>query len=157
MRTFTLLFIGPLLAHAAEPLRVPWSLVPATCSDRTAIVTLTTGTRIEGRLLNVTETTFEMEVRRTSSKQEVPKGYQRLDRSAFSELRVREKRIAGRVIGTIAGVLLAGPAVYQLSAGAAQVIGLPLYVGIVAFGHFAGREVDRRTQQVIVIPESPAP
>lgn len=153
MRTLALIMILPTLLQAAEPLRVGWQQVPSVCADRKALIRLASGTRIEGRLMSVSPASFEMEVQRTSNKSEVPKGIRTLDRASLSELRVRDKRIKGRVIGTIAGFFFAGPAVLSMSAGVVRAIGLPVYVGIIAVGHLAGRSFDHQSRLVVLEPE----
>jgi len=143
----------PILAQAAEPLRVTWQQVPSVCSGRIALVRLTTDTRLVGRILSVAATSFDMEVERTSDKKAAPKGIRTLDRSALVELRVRDKRIRGRVIGALAGLMATGPIVYSMSAGVVAAIGLPVYVGIIAVGHLAGQSFDHKSRVVEIQPD----
>jgi hypothetical protein len=153
MRTLALFMILPTLLQAAEPLRVGWQQVPSVCADRKALIRLASGTRIEGRLMSVSPASFEMEVQRSSNKSEVPKGIRTLDRASLSELRVRDKRIKGRVIGTIAGFMFAGPVIYSMSAGVVMAIGLPVYVGVIAVGHLTGQSFDNQSKLVVLDPD----
>lgn len=133
-------------------------MLPQACSDREAIVTLTEGTRLEGKLLLVTPTSFAMEVRKTSNKREVAAGVHALERHRFHELRVRERRIAGRIVGTVAGFSLAGSAVLSVGdVDVAKALALPVYAGLITAGHFAGRAIDKRTRLVIVVDDPAAP
>jgi hypothetical protein len=156
MRTLALFLILPTLVQAAEPLRVTWQQVPSVCADRKALIRLASGTRIEGRLMSVSPASFEIEVQRTSNKREVPKGIRTLDRASIGELRVRDKRIKGRVIATIAGFMFAGPAVYSTSARVAVGTGLPVYVGVIALGHMLGRSFDHQSREVVFEPATAA-
>ena len=156
MRSIALLFLCPVLSIASEPLRIPWQLAPAACAGKKALVTLTDGTRLEGSLLSVSPSAFEMEVERTSDRRKVANGFQRLDRAQFAGLRIREKRIRGRVIGTVAGVMLAGPAVFAMNEQTVGVWGLPVYAGIITAGHLLGRVFDRQSRLVLIEPDLPA-
>ena len=93
MRTMVFFTFFPILAQAAEPLRVTWQQVPSVCSGRIALVRLTTDTRLEGRILSVAAASFDMEVERTSDKKAAPKGIRTLDRSALAELRGKRAAI----------------------------------------------------------------
>lgn len=141
------------LVRAAEPLRVAWQQVPLVCTGRTALVKLSGGTHIEGRLMSVSPASFEMEVQRTNNERDVPKGLRSLPRASIVGLRVREKRIKGRVIGTLAGFMFAGSTVYSMSAGVAMAVGLPVYVAVLAAGHLAGQSFDNRSREVLFEPE----
>jgi hypothetical protein len=150
MRTLALFMIIPTLLQAAEPLRVGWQQVPSVCADRKALIRLASGTRIEGRLMSVSPASFEMEVQRTSNKSEVPKGIRTLDRASLAELRVRDKRIAGRVTGTIIGVMFSQGLAYVVASATADILALPVFIGVITLGHMLGRMADLRSQVVVI-------
>jgi len=152
MRTLLLLMVASTFALAAEPLRVTWQQVPSVCADRKSLIRLTSGTRVEGRLMAVSPTSFEFEVQRTSNAREVAKGIQTLDRAALAELRVRDKRIAGRVLGSIAGLILSHPIACAVVSVTADIVALPVFITVVTGGHMLGRIADLRSQVVIIEP-----
>jgi len=152
MRTIPFLLLLPALAQAAEPLRVTWQQVPSVCADRKSLIRLTSGTRVEGRLIAVPPTSFEIEVQRTSNAKEVSKGIQTLDRAALAELRVRDKRIAGRVLGSIIGLVLSHPAACAVASVTVDIVALPVFIGVVTTGHMLGRIADLRSRVVIIEP-----
>lgn len=152
MRTLVLLMFVSAFAQAAEPLRVTWQQVPSVCADRRSLIRLTSGTRVEGRLMAVSPTSFEIEVQRTSNSREVAKGIQTLDRTSLAELRVRDKRIAGRVLGSIAGLILSHPIACAVVSVTADIVALPVFIAVVTAGHMLGRIADFRSQAVIIEP-----
>lgn len=150
MRTLVLLMFVSALAQAAEPLRATWQQVPSVCANRKSLIRLTSGTRVEGRLMAVSPTSFDIEVQRTSNRKDVAKGIQTIDRAALAELRVRDKRIAGRVLGSIAGLILSHPIACAVVSVTADIVALPVFIGVVTAGHMLGWIADLRSQVVII-------
>lgn len=156
MRTVAFILFTSLLAHADQPLTVKWSMLPGLCADREAVVTLQSGTRIEGRLLQVSPDTFSMEVVRSTNIADVAEGVHTLNRGQFKAMRIRNKRIAGRVWGTVLGVV-ATPYVLIPAGEASPYFILPAMLGAIGGGHMVGRAVDRRTYAVTILPDEPTP
>lgn len=156
MRTIAFILFTSLLAHADQPLTVKWSMLPGLCADREAIVTLQSGTRIEGRLLQVSPDAFSMEVVRSTNIADVAEGVHTLDRKQFKALRVRNKRIAGRVWGTVVGVV-ATPYMLVPAGQATRYLILPVMLGSIGGGHIVGRAIDRRAYAVAVLPDDATP
>lgn len=153
MRTITsLLATAPLLLHAAPPLPIEWEMTTAAFGGRKAIVELDSGARIEGTWLGVTPTTFTMDVDRTKGKNRPPKGVQTIERSAIVELRLQERRIRGRVIGTAAGYFAGTPLFWSMAtpAGALAVLG-----SVMTVSYLLGRASDKATRVVYIKPDSP--
>mgnify|MGYP004702051589 CR=1 FL=1 len=127
-------------------------MTTAAFGGRKAIVKLDSGARIEGTWLGVTPTTFTIDVDRTKGKNRLPKGVQTIDRSSIVELRVQERRIRGRVIGTILGYFGGMPLAYQAPSAA---VGLPVLISVLTVSHLVGRASDKTTRVVHIRPESP--
>jgi hypothetical protein len=143
-----------LLDAQTASVRVRWDRTPEFFTGKRAIVSLKDGTAIEGTWNSVTEETFTMQVEKTSRKQNVPKGLRTFSRSLILSLRVGNRRVRGRVIGSLSGfygvVALAGA-----STGSAEA--LQGGWGIAAFGagivgYLAGSAYDRATYQIDIEP-----
>ncbi len=145
-----LLAAVPLL-HAATPLPIEWEMTPAAFGGRKAIVKLDSGARIEGTWLGVTPTTFTMDVERTKGKNRPPKGVQVIERSAIVELRLQERRIRGRVIGTTAGYFAGMPLFWSMPTPAG---GLVVLGSVMTVSHLLGRLSDKATRVVHIKPGS---
>lgn len=141
---------GPLLS-AALPAPIEWERTPAAFGGRKAIVKLDTGARIEGNWLGVTPTTFTMDVERTKGKNRPSKGVQTIDRSSIVELRVQERRIRGRVIGTMAGYFAGTPLFWSMATPAG---GLAVLASVMTVSHLLGTASDKATRIVHIKPES---
>lgn len=151
MRNGLLLFLAPVLLYAAPPLPIEWEMTTAAFGGRKAIVKLDGGARIEGTWLGVTPTTFTIDVDRTKGKNRPPKGVQTFERSAIIELRVQERRIRGRVIGTILGYFVGVPLAYRAPSSTAAG---PVLLSVIAVSHLVGRASDKATRVVHIKPES---
>jgi hypothetical protein len=145
------LAVVPLLG-AAPPVPIEWEMTPAAFGGRKAIVTLDNGARIEGVWLGVTPTTFTIDVDRTKGKNRPPKGVHTLERGAIVELRLQERRIRGRVIGTAAGYFAGMPLFWSMATPAG---GLAVLGSVMTVSHLLGRASDKATRIVHIKPESP--
>lgn len=152
MKRLTLVLLAPVLLYAAPPLPIEWEMTTAAFGGRKAIVKLDSGARIEGVWLDVTPTTFTIDVDRTKGKNGPPKGVQTLERSSIVELRLQERRIRGRVIGTLIGYFGGMPLAYQAPSAA---VGLPVLIAMLTTSHLLGRASDKTTRVVYIKPESP--
>jgi hypothetical protein len=164
MRTINILLAAaPLLLHAAPPAPIEWEMTPAAFGGRKAIVTLDNGARIEGNWLSVTPATFTIDVERARGKNPPPRGVHTLDRSAIVELRLQERRIRGRVWGTVFGFVAGSSAlatVYRRSwerGGPTERAGpaAGVFYGVLAASYLAGRVFDKATREVRIKPASP--
>jgi hypothetical protein len=149
MRNGLLLFLAPVLLYAAPPLPIEWEMTTAAFGGRKAIVKLDGGARIEGTWLGVTPTTFTIDVDRTKGKNRPPKGVQTFERSAIIELRVQERRIRGRVGGTLLGWFVGSPLMLGMSTPTA---GVAVLASVMTAGHLAGRKLDKATRVVHIKP-----
>lgn len=165
MRLITLVLAAvPLLLHAAPPLPIEWEMTTAALGGRKAIVKLDNGARIEGNWLGVTPNTFTIDVERAMGKNSPPRGVHTLDRSAIVELRLQERRIRGRVWGTVFGFVAGSSALSAIhgrsweqgrslekKAGPA----LGVFYGVLVASYVAGRAFDKATREVHIKPASP--
>ena len=165
MRMITLFLAAvPLLLHAAPPMQIEWEMTPAAFGGRKAIVKLDSGARIEGNWLSVTPATFTIDVERARGKNSPPRGVHTLDRRAIVELRLQERRIRGRVWGTVFGFVAAPSALsavhgrsweqgrsLEKKAGPA----LGVFYGVLVASYMAGRAFDKATREVHIKPASP--
>lgn len=151
MRHALLLMLAPLLLSAAPPLPIEWEMTTAAFGGRKAIVKLDSGARIEGTWLGVTPTTFTMDVKRAKGKNRPAKGVHTLERSAIVELRLQERRIRGRVIGTTAGYFAGMPLFWSMATPAG---GLAVLGSVMTVSHLLGRAADKATRVVHIKPTS---
>lgn len=163
MRTITILLAAMPLLHAAPPLPIEWEMTTAALGGRKAIVKLDNGARIEGNWLGVTPNTFTIDVERAMGKNSPPRGVHTLDRSAIVELRLQERRIRGRVWGTVFGYL-AGITAASAVHGRSREQGSSLQhagpatgvlFGVLVTSYVAGRAFDKATREVHIKPASP--
>lgn len=156
MRTIALL-LAPMVVWAAAPLTVRWSMLPGLCADREIVVKLTTGTKIEGRLLRVAPASFSMEVVYSSNPKDVSEGVHTLDRARFQSLRYREKRIRGRIWGMLLVPVIASFAMapMETKSGDAPGAAAPIMLLAIGTGYMTGRAIDRRTYPVTILPDEP--
>lgn len=165
MRMITLLLAAVPLLHAAPPMQIEWEMTPAAFGGRKAIVKLDNGARIEGNWLSVTPATFTIDVERARGKNQPPRGVHTLDRRAIVELRLQERRIRGRVWGTVFG-LVAGSFALSAVHGRSWEQGrslekkaspalLGVFYGVLVASYVGGRAFDKATREVHIKPASP--
>jgi hypothetical protein len=163
MRMITLLLAAVPLLHAAPPMQIEWEMTPAAFGGLKAIVKLDNGARIEGNWLSVTPATFTIDVERARGKNQPPRGVHTLDRRAIVELRLQERRIRGRVWGTVFG-FVAGSFALRAVHGRSWERGSSMeragpaagvYYGVLVASYVAGRAFDKATREVHIKPASP--
>lgn len=148
--------LAPILAafgqKAAE--RVPWDRTPQVLAGKRVVVELNDGTKVEGAWLAVAASAFTMKVEKSSGPGRRAKGSQSLDRSEIRRVWFGERRVRGRVLGTIGGF-------YAVMAIAAAATGAPDAFqggwGIAAVaagvgGYQLGKVFDRSLREVIIEP-----
>jgi hypothetical protein len=156
MRTIALFILCMAALQAApEPERVEWNHTPEAFAGKRVLVRLATGVRIEGTWISVTPSACTMKVEKTSSRKRVAKGTQVLPRVSILRIEIQNRRVRGRVIGTIAGVY-AGAAIAYAGSRSQEALGqsswgLAAIAGGVA-GYFVGRSLDRATREIVLVP-----
>ena len=102
-RAIVLLASCVMLAHAGLPaVRASWNQIPKVLAGKYVVVQLENGTVIEGSWTDVTNSAFIFNIEKASRKDKRLKGLQIVSRSAVRKIHFRERRVRGRVIGTIA-------------------------------------------------------
>jgi hypothetical protein len=161
---FLELSFASLLASSlhAEPLaRLTWDAFGAQAARPGSAIrmVLPDGTQIEGRLVSYRPEAMDLSVYRTSNKQAHPKGLVTIPRKDVSVVEIRARRHKGRLIGTLvplglgAAMLAGGQAqsdegiFYGTLAGGALIMGVGTPIG-----YFAGRAIDRRFEQFLIVP-----
>lgn len=154
-RVLTLLAAFVLLAQAAPPaVRVPWRQTPEILAGKVVVVQLENHVRIEGSWAGVTDTTFMMLIEKHSRNSPWDKGYRTVPRSALQTIRFREKRIRGRVLGTLSGFygMTALAAATRQAPDALQGgWGVAAIVGAVG-GYQLGKSFDKQLRELIPEP-----
>lgn len=155
MKNLALLLAFATLASAQPaPLRVAWNETPLAFAGKRVIVDLNNGTRIQGSWATVADDVFTMRVEKTSRSADVAKGAQTLSRSSIKRIRIENRRVRGRVIGTLAGFYaVAGiaSAAYRSSEALQGGWGIAAIAGGV-LGYYTGRSIDRSTREVLLEP-----
>ena len=153
----TLLILAFMMSAQAQPQRIAWERTTEAFKGKFILVKLTSGTRIGGGWLSVTSQTFTMSVESSSNKHEIQKGIQTVARSSIAEVRVRNRRVRGRVIGTLAGFYSVA-AIGSLVSGSMEALqgptGIAALGGAVA-GYFIGRSLDKASREIVFIEASP--
>jgi len=149
-----ILFLTTALLLPADPQseRVQWNHAATAFAGRSVEVKLTSGTRIRGAWNWVTPDSFTMRVEKTSNGREYRKGVQTVPRSLIAEVRVGERRVRGRWIGSLAGfysIAAIGAAASRSPEALQGAIGIAAYAGGFA-GYFIGRSYDYETHPVIL-------
>lgn len=163
--TWILLFVltqAALNAADAPAARITWDdFSRRVTPERTVRMVLPDGTNVEGYVLQAKPDAIDIYVTHTSNKQAHPKGNATISRESLSVVQVRSPRHIGKLIGTLApigvGAAIAAAGIagnqgsdsvygYALAGGLTIAIGAPV-------GFLAGRAVDRRFDQFVIIPE----
>jgi hypothetical protein len=146
-------------AAAADEVQLKWTELGAIVIGHDVRLVLPGGAILRGEIEAVRDDSLVMIVAKTSERKAFPKGQNSIPRASVSVVEVRKVRgIAGRVIGTTAGVVgglvIAGETIghSDMSEGPAIAVLLVATVGTTVAGYFAGRSVDRRVTRVRVIP-----
>ena len=146
-------------AAAADEVQLKWTELGAIAIGHDARLLLPGGAVLRGEIEAVREDSLVMVVAKTSDRKTYPKGQNAIPRASVSVVEIGKTRgIAGRVIGTTAGVVgglvIAGEIIGHgdLSEGGAIAIFLAGTIGTTVAGYFAGRSFDRRVTRVRVVP-----
>lgn len=155
MRPVALLIACVMLVQAQPPaVRVSWNRTPEKLAGKYVVVQMENGTKIEGSWTGVTESAFTMDVERSSGTSQRLKGAQTIPRSALQKVWFREKRVRGRVIGTLAGFygIVAIAAAAKRSPEALQGgWGIAAIAGAVG-GYQIGKSFDKGLRELILEP-----
>ncbi len=123
--------------RGGELVKVRWTETPGLFAGRTAVVTLKSGNRIEGDWLSATADGF------TILSHGQRREFARTDATRFG---LRQKRIRGRVLGTLAGVY--GVGIIGAYASREPLALVPSAVAGGILGYFLGRANDRRLIEI---------
>ena len=153
MRTIVL-FLLTALGLAAQAERIAWNRTPEALAGHFVSVKLVDGTLVGGYWTSVTPNTFTMRVETSSNRRAFGAGIRKMPRASIVTVRAGERRVRGRVYGTIFGI-------YSLTALMARFpIGAWVLAGPLAgstIGYAVGDAIDHRTREVILLPEDEQP
>lgn len=151
------LLIQPVLA--ADEVQLKWSELGAIAIGHDVRLVVPGGAVLRGEIEAVREDSLVMIVARSSDRQAFPKGQNSVPRASVSVVEVGKARgIAGRVIGTTAGVVggltIAGEVIghSDMSEAPAIAVFLVATIGATIAGYFAGRSLDRRVTRIRIAP-----
>lgn len=145
------LLLATLAYGQSAPERIPWNESPEALAGHFVSVTLKDGSRVGGYWTSVTPNTFTMRVEQTSNRRAFAKGIRKMPRESIAEVRAGERRVRGRVIGTIAGLYLLTIAVVEGNAKPGFVAAAPWVGGI--GGYYVGRAIDQSTRPIVLTPQ----
>ena len=146
-----LLLMATVAYGQSAPERIPWNESPEALAGHFVSVTLKDGSRVGGYWTSVTPNTFTMRVEKTSNHRAFAKGIRRMPRESIVEVRAGERRVRGRVIGTIAGLYLLTIAVVEGNTGSGVILAAPWVGGI--SGYYVGRAIDQSTRPILLTAE----
>jgi hypothetical protein len=161
-RTVLLSFLLAALSHSGSAqVRLTWAEFSTKVMPTHNIrMVLPDGTHVEGYPLVAKPDGLDLHLTRTSNRQAHPKGNTTIPRSSVSVVEMRRSRWKGKLIGTLvplaAGIAIMaagrnkGDDVYGYIAVGGLTVGFGTPVGFLA-----GRAVDRRFDQFVIIPELP--
>ncbi len=148
----------PTLPAESKPLELKWTeLAPMIVSHRVDL-SLNDGGHLRGEAIAVREDTLVLDVRGSSGTKSYPKGSATVPRSAITLITLQGSRGSwGRTLGTTLGVLtglgIGGyAAAHTDSGGKAVSILIAVASGVAVVGYYAGRELDRRTTRITILP-----
>jgi hypothetical protein len=141
----------------SKPLELKWSELAGMVAGHSVELTLAGGGAVAGEALAVREDSILMDVRKTSAG-EFQKGSAAIPKGSIGLIKLERGRggwgrTLGTVLGVISGLTLGGWAAAHTHSAAA---GIPTFLGIASgvslTGYYAGRELDRRTTLIRVVP-----
>ena len=142
----------------AKPLELKWNEVAAVIAGHTVELTLAGGAFVRGEAIAIREDALVLDVKKTSANSVYQKGNGAIPRNTIDLIKLERARGGwGRTLGTVVGVLtglsVGGWATsHTHSAGA----GIPTFLGIASgisvAGYYAGREIDRKTTLIRIVP-----
>jgi hypothetical protein len=125
-----------------------WEDAPSYFAKERARLILDGDVVIEGSWVGVDAQAAKFVVSRSSNRKLYAQGLTSIPKSAIREAAYRGHGSVGKVFGVLGGFMLAGAVAFRVP----RVAALPAYVGAVAGGVYAGREIDRRWRAVTILP-----
>jgi len=155
-----LCFPGPApLSAKSKPLELKWNELAPFVSKQTVQLVMPGGAKIKGQLVAVREDALVLDVRSTTDLKAYPKGSATIPRASVTTLNLeRPKSAWGRVLGTVLGMLsgmvVGGYTAYSVanSDGTGIAVFLGVAAGFTLAGYFLGRELDRKSTEIKVVP-----
>ncbi len=154
MRTFIIIILTGCIWAQTAPERIAWNHTPEALAGHFVSVKLSDGTQVGGYWTSVTPNTFTMRVETSSNRRAFAHGVRKMPRASIVEVRAGERRVRGRVIGTIVGIYGVTLLAIQLPAGGGTLVA-PVLGSVV--GYQLGKAIDHRTREVILLPEDSQP
>lgn len=151
MRVFLALLIAVSVAYS-DTVTVHWKDTPVAFAGKIVRVELVDGTALEGSWIGITPDSFTLKVNRSADAR-FAKRAETLPRSSLRKLGIRERRIRGRVLGTLIGYLATAAIVIAASQNThsdSPVGGVTVLIGG-ATGFFIGRHLDHRVEDRVVL------
>ena len=162
IRACTLFAVFALLnqpAAAANEVQLKWTELGAVAIGHDVRLALPGGAVLRGEIQAIRDDSLVMVVSKTPDKKAFPKGQNSIPRTSVTLVEIMKVRgIAGRVVGTTAGLLggmvISGEIIghSNMSEGPAIAVILIGTIGATVAGIFAGRSLDTRVTRVRVIP-----
>ena len=151
---------GTLLVAAPNEVQLPWSeLAPLIVGEEVALI-LPGAVHIQGEVIVVRPEALEMEIKKTTDRRTYAKGQAVIPRSSVSVIELRRmRRRAGRIIGTVVGLVGGGIAGFFLADRHAverkNLVHSATAAGATALGYYLGHVADRETTVILIVPEAP--
>jgi hypothetical protein len=149
-------------AWAGEPVmrKLQWNELGPRIENRKVAFELPDGTHVEGRVIAVQPDGLRMKVTKSSNRKVQAKGKRLVPREGLRLLRVTEYRWMGRLLCTVGamGVATAIVASRQIDLyEGPQVVLVPVMAGVGVVGtgvggYFAGKRIDKRVIDIVIVP-----
>jgi hypothetical protein len=144
---------------ASKPLELKWDELASMVVGQNVQMVLPDGTAIKGEAVSVREDALLMDIKHTSESSIHPKGNALIPKASVNLIQLERRRGSwGRSLGTIVGVLtgiVVGAYVAATRTNSAGT-GIPTFLGIAGGisvgGYLVGREADKRTTLIRVVP-----
>jgi hypothetical protein len=141
------------------PLELKWNELTPLIGGQMVQMVLPDSTTIKGEAIAVREDALLMDIKRTSNPSVHPKGNALIPKASVNLIRLERRRGSwGRSLGTVVGVLT-GVVVGAYTAATttdSAAAGIPVFLGIAGGvsvgGYLIGREVDKRTMMIKIVP-----
>ena len=157
----TLPLTVPMAAQTAPPtgsnkkaIQLHWSELAAAVVLKRVAVGTPEGLRVEGQVIAVEPDALRLQVK---------KGETRIPRASVTTIDLRQKRIRGRIIGTVAGgaLGLAGVVAVVFACwhgcpheGRADAAIFAVLIGTPVAGYFLGNWADRKNTRITILPDT---
>ena len=147
-------------AAAADEVQLKWTELGAIAVGHDARLVVPGGAVLQGEIAAVRDDSLVMVIAKTSDRKAFPKGQNSIPRASVTLVELKKgSGIAGRVVGTTAGLLggltIAGEIIAHgdLSEAPGITVFLVATVGTTVAGYFIGRRADRRVTRIRIAPE----